>query len=76
MKQRRPKPVSIAYYIEEVVGYRAKYESAQNLKDGYPPVVPELILSILISIRAIRYAFCFLTGFLLAFLLKLLFIGV
>lgn len=74
MRKRKPKPDSIPYYIEEVICYRSEYEASDGLKDGYPPVVPELLLSILISVRAIRGAFCLLTGALLFFVLKLILI--
>lgn len=50
-KRRDHRAGSIPYYIEEVVSYRAKHKSADNLKDGYPPVVPELLLSLLIEVR-------------------------
>lgn len=72
MHQREPKPDSIPYYIEEVVRYRSEKETSDNFKDGYPPVVPELLLSILISVRAIRHALCFLSGALGYIALKLL----
>lgn len=66
---------SIPYYIEEVVGYRANYETTDNLKDGYPPVVAELLLSILISLRAVRGLLASLGGFSLGLLLSRLFFG-
>ena len=74
MRKRKPKPGSVSYYIEEVICYRAEYEASNGLKDGYPPVVPELLLSILISVRAIRSAFCILTGAFIFFVLKLILI--
>lgn len=63
MRQRKPKTNSIPYYIEEVVCYRSEKEAAENLKDSYPPVVPELLLSILISVRAIRFSLSLFVGF-------------
>ena len=74
MRKRKPKPDSIPYYIEEVICYRAEYEASDGLKDGYPPVVPELLLSILISVRAIRGAVCLSAGAFLFFVLKLVFV--
>ena len=65
MLKRKPKPCSIPYYIEEVVKYRSEYEAGKGFKDGYPPVVTELLLSILISVRAIRGLLCGAIGFLL-----------
>lgn len=60
-KNRPPDFNSTSYYIEEVVRYHAQYESEDRLKDGYPPVVAEMLLAILISLRAIRHIlfFCF-----------------
>ena len=79
MFKRKPKPNSIPYYIEEVVGYRSKYESGYQIEDGYPPVVLELLLSILISVRAIRGLLSgsvgFLLGALATFILKNLFVA-
>ena len=72
MKKKIPKPYSIPYYIDEVVGYRSEREAGHGIEDGYPPVVPELLLSILISVRAIRSFLGILTGAILFFLLKLL----
>ena len=67
-RERKPKFNSTAYYIEEVVRYRSEHESAEDLKESYPPVM----LAILISVRAIRGAICLLTGALLFLLLKLI----
>lgn len=74
-KKKSPKPGSLTYYIEAVVGYRAEYETAENFKEGYPPVVAELLLSLLISVRAIRHSFSFLVGALIALMVKLLLMG-
>ena len=71
-QKRRPKPNSIPYYIEEVVRYGSEYESGYGIKNGYPPVMLEMQLAILISVRAIRSAICLLTGTLLFLLLKLI----
>lgn len=70
MKKRVPKPGSTPYYIEKVIGYRAEYETGEGFKDGYPPVVAELLLSILISVRAVRFSALFFLGLLLALLIK------
>ena len=72
MKQRRPKPGSVSYYIEEVVRYRAEYETGEGLKQGNPPIVAELLLSLLISVRALRSGFFLILGALLALVFKLL----
>ena len=50
-KRRNHRAGSIAYYIEKVVGYRTEYETTDQLKDGYPPVMAELLLSMLIEVR-------------------------
>ena len=71
-QKRRPKPNSIPYYIEEVVRYGSEYESGYGIKNGYPPVMLEMQLAILISVRAIRGAICLLTGTMLFLLLKLI----
>lgn len=71
-RERKPKFNSTAYYIEEVVRYRSEHESAEDLKESYPPVMLEMQLAILISVRAIRGAICLLTGALLFPLIKLI----
>ena len=70
--ERRPKVGTLDYYIEEVVSYRAKYERGEDLDKGYPPVMAELLLSILISVRALRLVLLPLGGLLLFLLLKLI----
>ena len=70
--QKRPKPQSIPYYIEEVVGYRSKYESSNKIENGYPPVVAELLLSILIDVRVFCRAGSGLIGMLILLVLKAL----
>lgn len=70
MKQRRPKPGSVSYYIEEVIRYRTEYETGEGFKNGNPPIVAELLLSLLISVRALRSGFFLLLGALLALVLK------
>lgn len=72
-RKRPPKPGSIPYYIDKVIDYRTQYETAKKVENSYPPVVAELLLSILISVRAIRGTFGVLSGFLLFLLLKLIF---
>ena len=74
MRKRKPKPGSIAYYIEEVIRYRSEHKAGEGLKDGYPPIVAELLLSMLISVRAIRFAFSLTAGTFIFLLLKLMFI--
>lgn len=64
-QKRRSKPNSIPYYIEEVVRYGSEYESGYGIKNGYPPVMLEMQLAILISVRAIRYSFGLMTGLLI-----------
>ena len=71
-RDRKPNFNSTAYYIEEVVRYRSEQEAAEQLKDGYAPLMLEMQLAILISVRAIRGAICLLTGTLLFLLLKLI----
>ena len=72
-RKKTPKPSSIPYYIDKVIDYRTQYETAKEVENSYPPVVAELLLSILISVRAIRGTFGVLSGFLLFLLLKLIF---
>lgn len=72
-RKKTPKPSSIPYYIDKVIDYRTQYETAKEVENSYPPVVAELLLSILISVRAIRVTFGVLSGFLLFLLLKLIF---
>ena len=71
-RERKPKFNSTAYYIEEVVRYHSEHESAEDLKESYPPVMLEMQLAILISVRTIRSTFCILSGALLFLLLKLI----
>lgn len=75
MPKRKPKPCSVPYYIEEVVGYGTKYKTGDGFKDGYPPVVAELLLSIYISVLAIRHAFCLVSGALLFLLIKMIIVA-
>lgn len=72
-RKRPPKPSSIPYYIDKVIDYRTQYETAKEVENSYPPVVAELLLSILISVRALRGTFGVLSGFLLFLLLKPIF---
>lgn len=72
-RKRPPKPSSIPYYIDKVIDYCTQYETAKEVENSYPPVVAELLLSILISVRAIRGTFGVLSGFILFLLLKLIF---
>lgn len=72
-RKRPPKPSSIPYYIDKVIDYRTQYETAKKVENSYPPVVAELLLSILISVRALRGTFGVLSGFLLFLLLKPIF---
>lgn len=72
-RKRPPKPCSIPYYVDKVIDYRTQYETAKKVENSYPPVVAELLLSILISVRALRGTFGVLSGFLLFLLLKLIF---
>ena len=72
-RKRPPKPSSIPYYVDKVIDYRTQYETAKKVENSYPPVVAELLLSILISVRALRGTFGVLSGFLLFLLLKPIF---
>ena len=72
-RKRPPKPSSIPYYVDKVIDYCTQYETAKKVENSYPPVVAELLLSILISVRAIRGTFGVLSGFLLFLLLKPIF---
>lgn len=72
-RKKTPKPSSIPYYIDKVIDYRTQYETAKEVENSYPPVVAELLLSILISVRAIRGTFGVLSGFILFLLLKPIF---
>lgn len=74
-RDERPKVGTLDYYIDEVVGYRAKCERGEDLEKGYPPVVAELLLSILISVRSLRLVLLPLGGLLLGLLIKLLLEG-
>ena len=70
----RPKKVgSIPYYIEEVIKYSTKRKIDDTAYDGYPPVVPELLLSVLIEIRSLCIFGRFVLGMFFLIALKLLF---
>ena len=75
MKERLPNVGSIAHYIEEVVGYKSKYETGEEIKEGYPPIVAELLLSLLIEVRTFCTFGRLLFGALLFFTLKALLFG-
>ena len=64
-RERKPNFNSTAYYIEEVVRYRSDKEANDCIEDGYPPLMLEMQLAILISVRAIRYSFGLMTGLLI-----------
>lgn len=68
-KERKHRAGSIPYYIEEVVSYRTEKKTGDGFKDGYPPIVPELLLSLLIEVRTFCRASRFLIGALLFFLI-------
>lgn len=72
MKDQHKKPNSIAYYIEEVIQYGAKDRAANGGENGYGPIVTEMLLSILISVRAIRSFFGLGFGLLLGLLMALI----
>lgn len=74
-EERSKKAGTIAYYIEKVVSYRSKHEAAENLESSYPPVVPELLLSLLIEVRTLFTFARFLICFLLCLLFKAIFLG-
>lgn len=68
--ERRPKVGTIGYYIEEVVNYRAECESKYVPKYGDAPVVAELLLSILISLRATQRGVYLVAGVLMGLIFK------
>lgn len=68
--RRSPRPGSLADYAEKVVRYRAEYESGQRLKNGDPPVVAELLLSLLIEVRTLGVVGRVALGLLLFALLR------
>lgn len=71
-QKRRPPFNSTRYYIEEVVRYRSGYEAGERSVDSYLPLMSEMQLAILISVRTIRFLLCFALGFGLYFLVKAL----
>ena len=77
MKKRAPKVGSIAYYIEEVAKYGSERKIDGTAYEGYPPVVPEMLLSLLMEVRSLfglfRGLLSFLLGALVLGLLKALF---
>ena len=68
-EHRKHRAGSIAYYIEEVVSYRAKYETTKEIDSRYPPVVAELLLSLLMEVRSLFTALRVLVGALLGHIL-------
>ena len=68
-QKRRPPFNSTRYYIEEVVRYRSGYEAGERSVDSYFPLMSEMQLAILISVRTIRFTLCLLLGFFLSFVL-------
>lgn len=71
MKKKRRAPFnSTRYYIEEVVRYRSGYEAGERSVDSYLPLMSEMQLAILISVRTIRFLLCFTFGFFLYFSIK------
>lgn len=74
-EERSKKTGTIAYYIKEVIRYHAKYESSEQAENGYPPVVPELLLSLLIEVRTFLLFGRLFFGALLFLVLKAIFLG-
>lgn len=72
-KRRPKKKGTIARYIDEVCDYEAAYERYNGGDYSYPPVVPKLLLSILISVKALTMVFPFLVCLLCCALLKIIF---
>ena len=68
-KKRKHRAGSISYYIEKVVSYSSEYETGDSFKDGYPPVMAELLLSILIEVRTLFTALRILVGALIGSIL-------
>lgn len=71
MKKKAPKFYSVEYYIEEVVKYRTEHGADQGAGDGYPPVVPELLLSMYFRIRTITFTLGAICGLLVALLFRM-----
>lgn len=70
MKKKKPKFYSVDYYIEEVVKYRTEHGADEGADDRYPPVVPELLLSMYFRIRTIPLLLGSICGLLIALLLR------
>ena len=71
-QKRRPPFNSTRYYIEEVVRYRSGYEAGERSVNSYLPLMSEMQLAILISVRMIRFALFLLLGFFFYFMLAAL----
>lgn len=71
-KERVPKVGSISYYIEEVVKYGTDRKIDGTAYDGYPPVVPEMLLSLLMEVRSLFGTLRLLGGLLIFLVIKLL----
>lgn len=71
-QKRRPPFNSTRYYIEEVVRYRSGYEAGERSVNSYLPLMGEMQLAILISVRMIRFALFLLLGFFFYFMLAAL----
>ena len=69
MKQRIPRPGSDAYYIDKILRYESEYERGNAPKDGYAPIMLELLMQLLIGSRIRLKLLSFLLGFALCVLL-------
>ena len=72
MKNLGKKRFNNSYYIDEVVKYRSEYESGENFKNAYAPIVPELLLSLLFRVKALSFALCVFIGLLIFAIAKVL----
>lgn len=75
MKQRVPRPGSNAYYIEKILRYEAQHERGEDIKDGYAPIMLELLMQLLISSRIRLRLLCGFLGFTLGLFLAFLLFG-
>ena len=57
-------------YIEEVLGYETRYQSEHGGKNGYPPSLLKLLLSIYIRLGDLLVVLSFCLGLLLVVIAK------
>ena len=66
---------NLVEYVNEVLDYKAENKAANELEDGYKPIVLELLLGLLVELRLLRKDSFLITALLAGQLLLTLVFG-